>query len=82
MQVYTDTAFNASCWHHWSAGQWVEITIPKADINSTVNDHYLGTIYVPITIYIDDLRIVGPTETVESANADILDLGADDVWYN
>ena len=82
MQVYTDTAFNASCWHHWSAGQWVEITIPKADINSAQNDHYLGTIYVPITIYIDDLRIVGPTETVESANADILDLGADDVWYN
>lgn len=82
MQVYTDTIFNASCWHHHNAGQWVEITIPKTSINSAQNDHYLGTIYVPVTIYIDDLRIVGPTETVESANADILDLGADDVWYN
>lgn len=82
MQVYTDNIFNASCWHHHNAGQWVEITIPKTSINSAASDHYFGTIYVPVTIYIDDLRIVGPTETVESANADILDLGADDVWYN
>lgn len=82
MQVYTDTAFNASCWKHHSAGQWVEITIPKTSINPAASDHYLGTIYVPVTIYIDDLRIAGPTETVESANADILDSGADDVWYN
>ena len=84
MRAYTDTAFNGSVCHIFAdgLGKWVELTIPKTSINSSQRDHYLGTIYAPVTFYIDDIRIVGPTETVESANADILDLGADDVWYN
>ena len=84
MRAYTDTAFNGSVCHIFAdgLGKWVELTIPKTSINSSKNDHYLGTIYAPVTFYIDDIRIVGPAATAESANADILDLGADDVWYN
>ena len=85
MQVYSDDIFNGTDWHvhEGDVGKWQEITIPKTSIYSGQTDHRIGVIsHANVTIYIDDLRIVGPTETVESANADILDLGADDVWYN
>lgn len=84
--LWCDTAFNGNAIdmsiHYWGpTSTWKEYIIPKANLDTTADRHYVCTAGVTGTIYIDDVSIVSALPASETYNPNTLTLPVDDLWY-